>query len=203
MKLEVIRGKEAAICAVIGAVGAVFFLFAFPKGAISTLMHEVLHLPGPGAGIAMVVGPFGVLIALGSRLLSEKCGGAMIAALAFGLGYALALRFGGIPTNPKGAFGSPGFIVAIAHLGLAAEVGMALSRTLKPIWRCLLSGALANAGLFVFYGAVIFPRTAGWIAWKDVPALVGLCLAGGAIAGGLVGAVSRHLSRPLAFKGRE
>ena len=72
MKLNVIRGKEAAICAAIGAVGAGLFLFAFPTGAISTLMHEVLHLPGPGAGIAMVLGPILVVVALVSALLTER-----------------------------------------------------------------------------------------------------------------------------------
>lgn len=76
MKLNLIRGQEAAACAAIGAGGAAIFLFAFPKGSITTLMHEVLDLPGPGAGIALVLGPLLVLVALLCLLLSRGEGGA-------------------------------------------------------------------------------------------------------------------------------
>ena len=203
MKLNVIRGKEAATCTAIGAVGALIFLFAFPKGAISTLMHEVLGLPGPGAGIALIVGPFLVLVALIASRLCRGAGGAVIASLAFAVAYALVVRIVGMPTNPKGAFGGAAFVAGIAAFGLVAEAVMAPGQALKTARRCLLAGALANAVLLVFYWIAVFPRTAGWISWRDVPLLMGLGLACGLASGYIAWAVSRPLSRALALKEKE
>ncbi|MCK4341464.1 MAG: hypothetical protein KAY37_07065 [Phycisphaerae bacterium] len=203
MKLDVIRGKEAATCAAIGVAGALIFLFAFPKGAISTLMHEVLDLPGPGAGIALIVGPFLIIVALISSLLSRGDGGAVIASLTFAVAYVLVASLLGIPTNPKGAFGSPVFIAAVAPFSIAAEAVMVLGKALKTAWRCMASGALANAVLLVFYWIVIFPRTYRWIDWGDVPLLMGLCLACGLASGYIACAISKPLSRALALKEKE
>ncbi|MFH1749222.1 MAG: hypothetical protein ABIG44_19495 [Planctomycetota bacterium] len=199
MKLNLIRGREAAICAAIGVVGALVFLFAFPRGSISTLMHEVLGLPGPGAGIALVLGPFLVLMALISRLLSRRVGGALIAALTFGAAYALVTRLLEIPTNPKGAFGSPVFIAAVALFGIVVEAVMVLGKALPNVWRCMLCGALANAGLLGFYWAVIFPHTAGRVSWKALPVLLGLCLACGLVSGYIAWAVGKRLSSAFAL----
>ena len=203
MKFNVIRPKEAATCSAIGVAGALIFLFAFPKGSISTLMHEVLGLPGPGAGIALILGPFLVLVALISSLLSRGNGGAVIAPLAFALVYALVVRLLGIPTNPKGAFGSAAFIAGIAAFGLAAEAVIVPGQASKTVWRCLLAGALANAVLLVFYWIVVFPRTAGWISWRDVPLLMGLGLACGLASGYIAWAASKPLSRALALREKE
>ena len=203
MKLDVIRGREAATSAAIGVAGALVFLFAFPKGSISTLMHAVLDLPGPGAGIALVFGPFLVLVALISARLSRKDGGAVIASLAFAVTYALVVRLLGIPTNPKGAFGSAAFIATIAAFGIIMEAMMAVDRALKDVWRCMISGALANAALLVFYWLAIFPRTYRWVDWRDVPLLIGLCVACGLASGYIACVVSRPLSRVFAFKEQE
>ena len=198
MKLNGVRGQQASICAAIGIAGALVFLFAFPKGAISTLMHAVLHLPGPGAGIALIIGPFLVLVALISSCLSRGAGGALIASLTFAVAYSLLVRLLEIPTNPKGAFGSLAFVAAVAAFGVAAEAVMVLGGALKKMWRCLLAGTLANAALLVFYWVVIFPGTAGWVAWGDVPLLMGLCLACGLGSGYIAWAAAKPLSRAFA-----
>jgi len=39
---------------IIGIATFGLFCLLFPNGAVSTLMHSVLHLPGPGAGIGMI-----------------------------------------------------------------------------------------------------------------------------------------------------
>jgi membrane-bound metal-dependent hydrolase YbcI (DUF457 family) len=178
-------------------------LVCLPQGAITTLMHEVLHLPGPGAGIAVIFGPFLALVALTSFLSSRGNGGSLIAALTFGLSYALLVRLFRIPTNPKGAFGSILFIAAVALFGVAVESVMAVARAFNQPWRCLLAGTAANVILLVFYWLAIFPRTAGWVKWKDVPLLLGSCLVGGAVAGYIAWTVSRPLSRVFALKQRE
>ena len=203
MKLKVIRSREAATCAGIGVAGALVFLFAFPKGSISTLMHAVLGLPGPGAGIALVLGPMLILVALISSLSSRGSGGAAIACLMFAGTCALVASLLDVPTNPKGAFGSPVFMAAVAPFGLVTEAVMVLGKALTQVRRCLLSGALANAALLVFYWVVIFPRTAGWISWSDVPLLMGLCLACGLAWGYIAWAVFRALSRAFALEEKE
>jgi hypothetical protein len=57
----------------------------------------------------------------------------------------------------------------------------------------LLAGAIANLVLLLFYWLAIFPRTAGWIPWRDVPLLTALCLS----AGLLSGYAARFLFHPL------
>ena len=107
-----------------------------------------------------------------------------------------------VPTNPKGAFGSGMFIAALVVFGIATETVMVLGKALKKGRRCLLCGAFANAVLFVFYWVGIFPRTAGWIKWSDVPLLMGLCLAGGLVAGGIAWGISKPLARVFALEER-
>jgi len=201
--LELPNSREAALCAAVGGIGAVLFLFAFPAGAISTLMHAVLHLPGPGAGIVLVVGPFLVLVGLGCSLLTRAKGGALIAAVAFGLSCTLIVKLLGVATDPKGAFGSLPFLAALGLLGLAIEAVMAAGRPKRYAWRCVLAGMVANAVLLVFYWVAIFPRTAGWVKWQDIPPLAGVCLAAGLVSGYITGMLSRALCRILATEQKE
>ncbi len=199
VKLTVVSPKEVALGAALGGAGALLFLFVFPKGSISTLMH-VLRVPGPGSGIALVVGPFLVLVVLVSSLLSPAKGGALIASMAFAVSYTLVVRLFGIATDPKGAFGSASFVAAIALFGLAAETVMALSGALSQVWQCVLTGALANTVLLVFYWLVIFPRTVGWVKWKDIPLLTGACLVCGLVTGFVAWRVSAPLARAVKEK---
>lgn len=200
MKITLICEKEARTSAVLGVVGALIFLFAFPKGSISTLVHEVLGLPGPGAGIAVVRGPFVIIVVLLSSLLSRGHGGAVIASLMFAVAYALAGLFVGVSASGKGALGSALFIAAVALAGAVAEAAMIFGHTLGKVACCMLSGALANLALFVFYWVLILPRTAGWIRWSDAPVLVGLCVACGLASGCIAWGISRPLSKRLAIK---
>ena len=198
-----IRGKETVTCAAIGAAGALIFLFVFPKGSISTLMHEVWDLPGPGAGIALILGPFLIIVALVSSLLGRGSGGAVVASLMFAVVYALVVRLLGIPTNPKGAFGGAAFVAAVALSGITAEAVMVLGKALKKRRRCMLSGALANAVLLGVYWIAIFPRTYKWIDWSDGPLLMGLCLACGLISGYIAWALAEAALGALAPRQKE
>jgi len=199
LKVELTRGQDAAVCAGIGVGGALVFLFAFPKGSITTFMHEVLKLPGPGPGIALVLGPFLVVVALVSALLHRRVGASLVAALAFAASHTVAVKLLGISADSKGAFGSALFVAAIAVFGVAAEAVMVLSRRARTLWRCLLAGALANASLLLFYWVLIFPRTARWVWWGDVPLLMGLCLAAGLVSGGFACVLFKSLSRTVAL----
>ena len=183
MKLRCVRGSEAIVPVAIGCAAALIFLFAFPKGAITTLMHAVLRLPGPGAGIALVLGPILVAVATVSSLLTKRTGAALVGAMAFAAVCVVAVQGLGIPTNPKGAFGSLSFVAAIALFGLVAEAASVPALAVREALRHALAGALANAVLLTFYFVAIFPRTARWVEWRHVPLLVGLCLVSGLATG--------------------
>lgn len=203
MELKRLRRTEATVCAAIGCAGALLFLFLFPMGSISTLMHDVLGLPGPGAGIALILGPVVILAAIVSILVTRGDGGAVIASLGFGITCGILLLLFRIPTNPKGAFGSLPFIAVLAAAGLVAEASMILARALKMPWRSVLTGAVSNATLLTLYWILIFPSTAEWVKWADVPLVMGLCLGCGAVWGYIAYAISRPLSRRLALQERE
>ncbi|KPK78496.1 MAG: hypothetical protein AMS25_15015 [Gemmatimonas sp. SM23_52] len=192
MEFKRMRGREATLCAAIGCVGALLFLFLFPLGSISTLMHDVLGL-----------GPLVVLAAVISFLVTRPAGGGLIASLAFGLSCGLVLWLFRIPTNPKGAFGSLPFIAVLALAGVVAEGSMMLGRALKLPWRSVLTGAISNAMLLTLYWLLIFPSTAEWVKWGDVPPLLGLCLGCGAVSGYIAYAVSRAFSPRFAPQERE
>jgi len=203
MKLNVVRLNEVPACAAGGIIGALVFLFAFPKGAISTLMHAVLGLPGPGAGIAMVVGPFVILVGLIAALLTRRAGSAAIAGLAFAATQALVPGLLGMASSGSGALGSPLSIVGIALPGVAVEAALALGKGVKSRWRSMVAGALANAVLLGFYGTVVFPRTYKPVAPRDVPLLMGLALAGGLLSGYVAWVACNPLLRTFAVKERQ
>jgi len=85
------------------------------------------------------------------------------------------------------------FIGAIALSGLAVEVVLRPGKSTPGTARCLLAGAVANVVLLLFYWLAIFPRTAEWIPWRDVPLLAALCLSAGLLSGYAV----RLLFKPL------
>ena len=176
--------RSVGIVALVGALGAVFFLFVFPSGSISTLMHHVLNLPGPGAGIALILGPVALTFMFVSQRIVRGLGGALLCALCFSVTYSAAVVVLELPTNEKGQFGTIWFILALAFCGITAEGFLLLTRNLRTdAWRFVLTACGANVGLLVFYWLVIFPRTAGWVSWNAVPVLLLLSLVGGLIAG--------------------
>jgi hypothetical protein len=175
----------------LGAVGGAVFVFLFPKGAITTLMHQVLRLPGPGAGIALVLGPFILVLALvASRWIGDRPGGALVSALVFSVVVALLVALVS-EMNPKGMFSTIWFVLACGVCGLGLEAMLVLAGRLGPLWRLLLAGVIGNLLLLVFYWLVIFPLAAGWVAWGDVLVLLAVCVAGGLLAGLVAWLVSR------------
>ena len=76
---------QILIAVITGIIGAFIFLFLFPAGAISTAMHQVLELPGPGAGIGLVFGPFIILLSLLTYNFIGKHGVIFITCSLFGI----------------------------------------------------------------------------------------------------------------------
>jgi hypothetical protein len=173
----------------LGALGGAVFVFLFPKGAITTLMHDVLHLPGPGAGIAAVLGPFLLILSL---LFYRRAGGPMVVALAFSVVVALLAALVS-KMNPKGMFSTIWLVLAGAVCALGVDGTLVLTRRLKPLWRLVLAGLAGNLLLLIFYWVVIFPQSAGWVLWGDVSVLLVVCAAGGVLAGVIAWLVSRAI----------
>ena len=183
----------------VGAVGGAAFVFLFPKGAISTFMHQVLSLPGPGAGIALVLGPFLLMLALvASRWTGDRPGGALVSVLVFSVAVALLAALVSA-MNPKGMFSTIWFVLACGVCGFGVEAMLIFVKKLGPLWRMLLAGVAGNLVLLVFYWLVIFPMAAGWVEWGDVPVLLAVCVAGGLLAGLIAWLVSRAV---LNYAGR-
>jgi hypothetical protein len=173
---------RAAWAVLIGAVGGAFFLFVFPGAAISTLMHQVLKLPGPGAGIGVMLGPVALVFMLVASRVTGRCGGALLAALGFSVVHAiLSILFRG--GGSTGQFGTGWFVLALLVCGVVAEGLLLLARRARSPLQFIIAACGANIALLVFYWLAIFPRTAGWVAWKAVPVLLLVSLACGIVAG--------------------
>jgi hypothetical protein len=182
----------------LGAVGGAVFVFLFPRGAITTLMHQVLKLPGPGAGIAMVLGPFMLILALAAY---RWAGGPMVVGLSFSAVVALLAALVS-EMNPKGMFSTIWLVLAGAVSALGVEGVLILARKLGTLWRLVLAGAAGNLVLLIFYWVVIFPQSAGWVKWGDVPVLLVVCAAFGVLAGLIAWLVSKAIL-PYAGKHQE
>jgi hypothetical protein len=177
----------------LGALGGAVFVFLFPKGSITTLMHQVLRLPGPGAGIAAVLGPFLLVLALVAwRWAGDRPGGPLVTVLSFSVVMALIAALVS-EMNPKGGFGTVWFVLACAVCALGVEGILALTGKWVPAWRLILAGVAGNLLLLAFYWVAIFPKTAGWVKWGDVPLLLAVCVVGGLLAGLTAWLVSRAI----------
>lgn len=183
----------------LGSVGGAVFVFLFPKGAITTLMHQVLHLPGPGAGIALVLGPFMLALALtANRWTGDRPGGSLVSLLAFAVVMALLAALVS-EMNPKGGFATIWFVLACIVCGLGVEAVLIVFKRLRPMWRLILAGVAGNLVLLAFYWVAIFPRSARWVEWGDVPVLLAVCIAGGLLAGLIAWLVSKAI---LSYAGK-
>ena len=177
----------------LGAFGGAVFVFLFPKGAITTLMHQVLRLPGPGAGIALILGPFMLILALAvHRWTGDRPGGALVSVLSFSVVMALLAALVS-EKNPKGGFATKWFVLACNVCRQGVEAVLIVFKRLRPMWRLILAGVAGNLVLLVFYWVAIFPQSAGWVEWGDVPVLLAVCIAGGLLAGLIAWLVSKTI----------
>jgi len=101
--------------------------------------------------------------------------------------------------NPKGMFSTIWLVLAGAVCALGVDGTLILARRLKPLWRLVLAGVAGNLVLLIFYWVVVFPQSAGWVLWEDVPVLLVLCAASGVLAGLIAWLVSRAI---LSYAGR-
>jgi hypothetical protein len=194
-KDKILDIKGFAVATIIGIAGAAVFIYMFPGGAITTLMHQVLNLPGPGAGIALILGPLIIFFALLAARITGKAGAACTTSLSFSLMFAALVAILNLSIEDKGKFGSIEFIGAAVLCGLIIDFFLLiLSGWKASLWKLIMTSCIANTGLLIFYWLLIFPQTAGWVKVSDMPILLALCLLGALV----VAVIALFISKPLA-----
>jgi hypothetical protein len=181
MRNELILKKIILTSFCAGVAGAVLYIFFFPGGAVSTLMHEVLNLPGPGAGIGFVSGPFLIFFVLGSVQVHKRAGFGWITALFYTITISLAVNAIGIYPEGKGRFGSLESVIGMIGCGLSVDLFFWIFRKMKFFLRVLLSVFCANLLFLIYHWTAIFPQTAGWIKPENIPVLILISALGAAL----------------------
>ena len=172
---------------VMGVVGVFLFLFLFPGGAITTAMHQVLNLPGPGAGIGLIFGPFIIILSLLTYNSICKHGVIFITCLVFGLFHSILTPIVYPDVKTVGSLGPIYFrVLAVILVGIALEICIFLLKNRKDIIKYLISAGISNIILLSFYWVAIFPYNKGIIKIEDIPILLGITIIAAIILGGLV-----------------
>ena len=177
-----------------GIIGVFIFLFLFPAGAISTAMHDVLQLPGPGAGIGLIFGPFIILIALLSYNFINKRGVIIITCSVFGVIHSILTPIVYPSMKTVGSLGPLHLrILAVVILGCALELNVHFLKERRDLFKYTFSAVFANIICLIFYWLAIFPGNKGWIELENIPILLAVTISGAIAFGGLITFGLKHL----------
>lgn len=158
------------VSAGVGVLGAILFSFALTSNIRKLISHDILGLPGPGAGIAILTGPYLILLCFVAR------------------GFLYRRGFGGLTC---GIFGVAVFLLD-RWLG---NVGMHGSWTLLEVAGCLWAGVAfdlvgycfrqkpsvaalfaesvwSNVLVLIGFWVAVLPTIDGWVKPKVVPVLL-------------------------------
>jgi len=112
---------QILLAIVIGIIGVCVFLFLFPGGAITTAMHQVLKLPGPGAGIGLIFGPFIIILSFLTFNSIGKQGAIFITCSVFGILHSIFTPIVYPSVKTVGSLGPLYFrILAVILLGIVS-----------------------------------------------------------------------------------
>lgn len=182
---EKIGKKDLTWIMLVAVLGIAVYLFIFPTGAISTFMHQVLLLPGPGAGIGFILGPAIIACSLFAYTLIRKQGVALITGVIFGF---MRVIFALEPA--EGTLGTAGsaikILTSVAVLAVLLELSLLAFQKRKLIYRFIISAVVSDLAYIVYYWIAIFPSTKGWVLPKDVPVLVLTTVIGAVLFGVLL-----------------
>jgi hypothetical protein len=182
-------------CVIAGFLGSAMFIFLFPGASITTAMHDVLELPGPGAGIGFVYGPFITMVAVAMHMSIRRPLTILLTCTSFGVFHTIlaTVVYGDVKT--AGTIGPPHLrILAVVVLGLVLEGVVFILKNKRPLIRYPLASIPANIAIMVFYWRVIFPNSPkGTVLMADVPVLLGVTVLGAVAIGGLLPVLIHHL----------
>lgn len=177
--LRTVRGGDVLLAVVVGAISGLMLLFLFPGAALSTLMHEVLKLPGPGAGIGFVVGPYMVLWALIVWIHRRKAGLAFYVCAVSGMVQAYAGDAAGA-SSVLGPTVAPQMMLAGFVLGISVDLLAFATRDMADWKATKLTAVISDIIFLCVYWVAVFPTVKGWV--QPVPAVIMIVLS-------LIGAV--------------
>ncbi len=184
---------DILIAILMGIIGVFIFLYLFPGGAITTAMHQVLRLPGPGAGIGFIFGPFIIILALLTYNFIGKKGIIFITCLIFGIFHSILTPIVYPNVETVGSLGPLVFrILAVILLGLVLEICMVIFKKQNELFQYSISAVISNIVCLSFYWVVIFPSNKGMIKIDSIPILLGLAIFAGIIFGGLIPLVCKR-----------
>jgi len=188
-----LSSRDLTVMIVIAVAGAALYVFAFPDGAITTLMHQVLKLPGPGAGIGFLVGPAIIACSLFTHLLIKKKWTALITALAFGsIRIGLALNSAEAAPN---SFGVVKPLIGLLVLAVSVELLVKLLEKKSLLIKLTVSAVASDITYMIAYWVIVFPATKGWVALGDVPVLLLVTVIGAVLFGALLPALMLKILR--------
>lgn len=188
--MEKINKQDIALSVAIGLIGAVLFLFLFPGNAISTIMHQVLMLPGPGTGFGVVIGPFIIMCALIAYGLCKKQGIPLIASAAAGIFISVLIFVFQIKVAQPGTIGSIAFAAGAVVIGVVLELMVYLLRKKSELLKYAVS-ALAADLIFLAYSMIaifsqVMPDKYAQLTLNNILIISGASVIGAVIIGGLL-----------------
>lgn len=167
--LRSLKGTDILFAVAVGFVAAVLYLFLFPGKAISTLMHEVMRLPGPGTGIGFIVGPYIILWAMIVWIFKRKAGLAFYVCAVFGLVQAYAGEIAGT-SSVLGPQVAPATVTAAFILGVVVDMSAFATRGLADRKATIMVAIPSNMIFLMTYWVAVFPSVKGWV--QPVPAVI-------------------------------
>ncbi len=188
--MEILNKRDIALSVVIGAIGAVLFLFLFPGNAISTIMHQVLMLPGPGIGFGIVIGPFIIMCALIAYGLGKKQGIPLITSAAAGVFISVLIFVFQIKVAHPGTIGSAAFTAGAVVIGVVLEVMVYLLREKGELLKYAVS-AVASDLIFLAYSMIaifsnVMPDKYAQLTLDKIFIIFGASVIGAVIIGSLL-----------------
>jgi hypothetical protein len=174
-----------------GVLSGLVFIFLFPGRAISTLMHEVLHLPGPGAGIGFIVGPYMVMCALIMRTYIRK---AMVAFYVIVVSGTVQAYFGPITTVMFGPSIIPYVILSSFVLGTCVDFAAFALRNKHDGVGFPVVAIISTIIFMVAYWVWVFPPVKGWVTPEGAMILIPLSIVGAVLFGALPAIVYSYLT---------
>lgn len=152
--------RDLVVMATLAALQVVVSVSTSPF--VRQLMHGVLHLPGPGAGQAILGGFFYSMWAVLAYGITLKRGSALVASTFMGIV--------GIFTGNGPLTGFPVLLIYVAA-GLACEIGL-----LAPKGRYIIASALAVPIQFLAFISIVGYVNGQWLlmSWIPIFAVAGI-----------------------------
>jgi len=199
-RLKGITANEIGNAVVIAILTAVAFVLVFPERSIYSVSYDTFMLPGPGAEIALLVGPVAILSAYLAYTINPRPGIIMFNQLT----YAVAMPALQLTLNPDGLGHYPYFLNLAALLVCMAflEVLTFLFSKWDKVQGIALPALISNLVLLLFYWLLVFPFQDDVWPVKDavdvsgvvpaleyispIPIIVGVGMIGAIVIGSLV-----------------